>query len=251
MYNLIQMAVPLGIYVVFHIAVLFMLYLRIEQIQHEHVLKALPIKVWVNGTRGKSSVTRLIAAGIRSKNIKVIAKTTGTKARFINDNDSEEPVDRISQPNIHEQMTILKKARAKRPEAVVLECMALRPDLQYTEARRIVKPDIVVITNVRADHLDVMGPTLKDVAYNFINALPKGCRLVTTDRNIFSEFKKMIEHKKIAITIVDENTIDDRTMQDFKYIEHKENITLALSVCNMIGADTRAALRSTQNSLTD
>src|SRR4030043_380543 len=90
---------------------------------------------------------------------------------------------------------------------------------------------------------------LKGVAYTFINALPKGCRLVSTERNIFSEFKKMIEHKKIATTIVDEITIDDRTMQDFKYIEHKANIALALSVCNMIGADTRAALRTSQNSL--
>ncbi len=245
------MTIPFGIFVVFFLAVLFILFLLIEQLRHRNVLDQIPVRIWVNGTRGKSSVTRLIAAGLRSKNIKVIAKTTGTKARFIYDNKTEEPIERISQPNIHEQISILRKATKENPEITVLECMALRPDLQYTEANQIVKPSIVVITNVRADHIDVMGPTIKDIAHNFINALPKGIHLITTEKKIFSDFHKILEKRNIKITIVDAEVVNDHTMEEFHYIEHKENVALALKVCDMVGVDREKAIYSMQNSLPD
>ena len=37
----------------------------------------------MNGTRGKSSVTRLVAAGLREGGLKTFAKTTGTAPRVI------------------------------------------------------------------------------------------------------------------------------------------------------------------------
>ena len=51
--------------------------------RHERQLARIPVRVHVNGTRGKSSVTRLIAAGLRSTGRRVFAKTTGTMARMI------------------------------------------------------------------------------------------------------------------------------------------------------------------------
>src|SRR5687768_2797499 len=55
----------------------------LEGIQHKKHLSKLKIRVHVNGTRGKSSVTRLIAAGLREGGIVTCAKTTGTLARLI------------------------------------------------------------------------------------------------------------------------------------------------------------------------
>ena len=43
----------------------------------------IPIRIHVNGTRGKSSVTRLIAAGLRAGGKRTFAKTTGTAPRVI------------------------------------------------------------------------------------------------------------------------------------------------------------------------
>ena len=37
-----------------------------EYWRHQRNVKAIPIRIHVNGTRGKSSVTRLIAAGLRA-----------------------------------------------------------------------------------------------------------------------------------------------------------------------------------------
>ena len=44
----------------------------IESYYHNYYLKSIPIRIHVNGARGKSSVTRLIAAGIRASGKKVI-----------------------------------------------------------------------------------------------------------------------------------------------------------------------------------
>jgi len=52
----------------------------VEVRRHERQLARIPVRVHVNGTRGKSSVTRLIAAGLRSTGRRVFAKTTGWDA---------------------------------------------------------------------------------------------------------------------------------------------------------------------------
>ena len=45
---------------------------------HKRSLNLIPLRIHVNGTRGKSSVTRLIAAGLREGGMRTFAKTTGT-----------------------------------------------------------------------------------------------------------------------------------------------------------------------------
>ncbi|TFH29311.1 MAG: poly-gamma-glutamate synthase PgsB, partial [Myxococcales bacterium] len=61
----------------------------LELILHRRRLKKIPIRIHVNGTRGKTSVTRLIAAGLREAGIRCVAKTTGTVPRFILPNGRE------------------------------------------------------------------------------------------------------------------------------------------------------------------
>ena len=53
----------------------------IESLVHRRCLSKIPYRIHVNGTRGKSSVTRLIAAGLREGGIRTCAKTTGTLPR--------------------------------------------------------------------------------------------------------------------------------------------------------------------------
>ncbi|MET0492474.1 MAG: poly-gamma-glutamate synthase PgsB, partial [Actinoplanes sp.] len=66
----------------------------VEQRNHERNLKTIPHRVLVNGIRGKSSITRLCAGALRGGNLRVVAKTTGTAARFIFPDATEEPVHR-------------------------------------------------------------------------------------------------------------------------------------------------------------
>ncbi len=157
---------------------------------HKRNVNKIPIRIHVNGTRGKSSVTRLIAGGLRASGMKVIAKTTGTKPRFIISNNEEFPIKRLGKPNIGEDKKIFRQAVKYKPDAIVLECMALVPEYQWTSAHRIVKSNIGVITNARADHLDVMGPTVLDVAKNLSNTIPKHGKFFTADPIHLDIFRK-------------------------------------------------------------
>ncbi len=236
------MAIPSVIGVILALLFLFIIFYRIETKNHQKNLKSIPIRILVNGSRGKSSVTRMIAAGLRVNGKKVIAKTTGTSARFILSNIEEEPVIRLGMATIREQIRIIKKAAKKNPDAIVLECMALHPELQWTESVQIVKPTAVVITNVRADHLDVMGPTIKDIAQTFISVVPKNCKVFTAESHIFDVFAKPIRNKNIEIFASKTENVLDTTIKKFSYVEHKENVALALDICKYLGLDEKVAL---------
>src|SRR5690606_3623968 len=87
-----------------------------EAIQHRILLRTIPIRVHVNGTRGKTSVTRLIAAGLRGGGMRVCAKTTGSAAAMTDPEGREFPIYRISGANIIEQMRMLKRMASLKPE---------------------------------------------------------------------------------------------------------------------------------------
>ena len=249
--DIITVNMFLGIYAVLILIALYILFLRIEKINHEKRVRSIPVRIWVNGSRGKSSVTRLIAAGLRAGKKRVIAKTTGTKARFILNDQNEQPVIRLGMPNIREQVKIFKRAAAEKPDMIVLECMALRPDLQYSEAIHIVKPNVVVVTNVRADHLDVMGPSIKDVARNFMRAIPRNSTVFAGEKIILRDNEWLIRGKNVSTHLSEAKQISDKTINRFTYIEHKANVALALDVCKYFDVSEKDAIEAMCNANPD
>src|SRR5687767_2252726 len=103
---------------------ILIIYLIAEYLIHSVRLKSIPIRIHVNGTRGKSSVTRLIAGALRERGIKTLAKTTGTLPRMIMADGKEYPIYRPGGANIIEQLRIIDWAVYNNAEALVIECMA-------------------------------------------------------------------------------------------------------------------------------
>ncbi|SVE33996.1 uncharacterized protein METZ01_LOCUS486850, partial [marine metagenome] len=103
----------------------------IESHFHRLALAQLPIRIHVNGSRGKSSVTRLIAAGLRAGGLKTLAKTTGTAPRIIDENGKDRIIHRLRSASIGEQVRLLRNFAKKKPDAVVIECMAVNPQYQW------------------------------------------------------------------------------------------------------------------------
>ena len=60
-----------------------------ENTMHIRALESIPLRIHIYGSRGKSSVTRLVAAGLRSGGLKVLAKTTGSAPRIIDENGKD------------------------------------------------------------------------------------------------------------------------------------------------------------------
>jgi poly-gamma-glutamate synthase PgsB/CapB len=205
----------------------------VEMLRHRRALDKIRIRVHVNGTRGKSSVTRLIAAGLRAHGVRTVAKTTGTLARLILPNGRELPVYRPAKPNIIEQLAIVRAASDQKAEALVIECMALQPQLQSLSERKMIRATHGVLTNARPDHLDVMGPSDDDVALALAGSVPKDAKMFTAEVRRLSAIQAAAEDRNselIAVGPEDVKNVSDDVMSGFSYLEHKENVALALKV---------------------
>ena len=134
----------------------FVSYLVIETIVLNRRLRSIPLRICVTGTRGKSSVVRMIASVLREEGKQVLAKTTGTKASYILPGGEEVVVRRRGVVSIIEQKKLVKKAFRLNVECLVAEIMSIHPENHVIEAQRLLKPHIVVLTNVRRDHTGAM-----------------------------------------------------------------------------------------------
>ena len=124
----------------------------------------MPLRICVTGTRGKSSTVRLITAVLRENGKKTIAKTTGSEAQYIYPDGTAHPVKRRGIPSIIEQKQLFEKAAQLHAECVVAEIMSIHPENHSVESQQIIKPHIVIITNIRPDHIDAMGKTTDEIA---------------------------------------------------------------------------------------
>jgi poly-gamma-glutamate synthase PgsB/CapB len=213
--------------------------------KHRFNLRKIPVRIHVNGTRGKSSVTRLIYGGLRADKSKtIVAKTTGTEARFLFPDGRELPVARPGKPNIIEQLRIVARAADLRPDIFVTECMAITPEYIRILEEKIIQSTIGVITNVREDHLDTMGPTQVDLAHNLCFSLPRNGLAFTTERKYLAILRAEAEKKNCQLVSVDTDQVSDDDMNRFSYIEHKENVAVALAVCDSFGIKRAAAFDS-------
>ncbi|MCP4424667.1 MAG: poly-gamma-glutamate synthase PgsB, partial [Chloroflexi bacterium] len=140
---------------------------------HQRRIDQLGIRVHVNGIRGKSTVTRLIAGVLRAGGYNTFAKTTGSAARIIHPDGSEDPIPRYGAATILEQINIIKAHVTPNTEAMVMECMAVNPAYQHVAQHEIVQGNITVITNVREDHQAQMGETLPEIAHALATTIPR------------------------------------------------------------------------------
>ena len=213
--------------------------------------KHIPVIIHVNGTRGKSSVTRLIAAGLRADGKKTIAKTTGSAPRLIFENGKEIPIIRHHGANIKEQLKIIKFVAKRKIDILVLECMAVNPEYQWVTEHEIINSNIGVITNSRPDHLDLMGPGIKNVTLSLCNTLPPRGIAFTAERNMFPLIKKQAKKNHTKLIQTDKENVTDEDMKGFSYIEHKENVALSLEICKHLGVDKKTALQGMYDALPD
>ena len=220
-------------------------YFVAEFFLHKRVLRRIPVRIHVNGTRGKTSVVRLIAAGLRAGGKCVYAKSSGTLTSVTDDAGNEFPVFRFSQPNIIEQIRVLRRISYSRPEVVVMECMALQPRFQSLTETHMVCSTHGVITNARRDHLDVMGPTGRDVALALAGSTPVKARLFTAEHEYFDVFQQAAEDRGSTVRQISDAEVDaipHETLARFRYQEHAENVALSLSVCEELGVPREVAL---------
>jgi poly-gamma-glutamate synthase PgsB/CapB len=156
------------------LTLLFLFSLVLEKLLHQRRICSIPLRICVTGTRGKSSVTRMLASVLREGGRTVLAKTTGSQPCVILPDGTEVEIPRRGLPGILEQKQLIKKGSALGVDSLVAELMSIRPENHYVESRHLLQPTLVAVTNVRRDHTEVMGGTEEKIASVFRLAIPPG-----------------------------------------------------------------------------
>ena len=158
--------------------ILVTLPLLVEYVRLKRWREAVPVRIHVHGTRGKTSTTRMLAAILRQRGHRVLAKTTGDAPEYILPDGSVQPVRRWAPARIQEHVNVLRMAARLRADIVVVEGMALQPETVF-QSEQILRATHAIITNVRPDHLETMSAGRRGVLRTLSLMLPKRGTLYT------------------------------------------------------------------------
>lgn len=129
-----------------------------------------------------------VATVLRQSGIRTMAKITGDEPVLIDPNGERHLISRRGPARIQEQLRIVKTAADLKVEALIVECMAIDPHLQFISENKIIRSTIGVITNARRDHLEVLGNNPDHIAACLSQTIPRNGVFITADPNQRSYF---------------------------------------------------------------
>lgn len=222
-----------------------LLYLGLERARLERALRRVPRRVAVTGTRGKSGVTRLVAAGLRASDAKVLAKTTGSRPVLILPDGSEREIARLGGASIREQVRLVALAAELGADTLVSEMMSIGAECLAVESGRILRPGTLAVTNVRLDHLDDMGRTRDAVARTLAAAVPAAATVLLPREELHPAFVGAAARNGSTLRPVDPADAGPTGAGDRRppLGEFEPNVRLAAAVLAALGVDEASARR--------
>jgi poly-gamma-glutamate synthase PgsB/CapB len=210
--------------------------LLVESAQARRIRMTIPVRIHVNGTRGKSSVAAYVAAAFRAHGRRTLCKVTGVVPTLILPDGSRRRLSRIGTPRLQEQLSFLRHARHYGCEVVVCECMSITPLLQRAE-RLLIRPTIAVLTNILDDHREDQGITERERVAGFLQWLPEKCTLITGERRHAGTLEEALRRIGSSLVHADSPGSPHRGNEGML----PENVSLALAVCQEAGLDADVA----------
>jgi gamma-polyglutamate synthase len=180
-------------------------YLTAERVRLGRDQAAIPLRIAVTGTRGKSTVTRQLASVLRQDGRKVVAKTTGSEAVAVMPDGGERPVKRRGRPSIIEQKRFLRLAATLRADVAVAEVMSIHAENHRVETERLLRPHLVLITNARVDHTDAMGRSPDAVAEVLALDIQPGARVFIPAGECRPAFRERARRVGATLVVVPES----------------------------------------------
>lgn len=215
--------------------VIIIILLVVENIMHKRNLDNIKIRILVNGTRGKTSTTRIITSAMQNHGIRTIARTTGSAAEVIFPDGSVEPIERKKKARITELIDFVRLAKKENVECIVVECMALKGENQRMVAQKLICPTHVVITNCYIDHIVEIGSTEEETVATLAQSINPNSEVFALDERVgqytlhFHQVEK--EHFDLDMNIP----------------IHDDNIALAKAVLSAFGINEDELASSVKN----
>ena len=184
--------------------------------------------VLVIGTRGKSTLARLLHAAFLACGIRCHARITGVVPRQLGPDGTMTPILRTYGGHVAEMRWWLRSLPDK-AEAVVLENSAVAPELQPL-AGRWLRPEVVVLTNVLADHFEAWGPSQRQAAEVLLKGVPEGCTVIAPAEVLARE------DVNAALGGANCRAVASRPETGEAFPDAaSQNLSLALTVCDHLG----------------
>ncbi len=221
--------------IIISLSILYITYLIIEKYYYKNLRKHFKHIIHVNGTRGKTSVTRMIGHILSENEYSVCVKTTGTIPTIILPNNEEVVIKRLGRANIKEQLKVMKIAKKNGADILVIECMAITPKYQFITHHKMLNANITVLTNVRLDHQDVLGKSEVEIAESFYNTISESGVLFVNEKYKSFYIK---ETEKRQTKVISFNDFDGKQDIDL----YPDNIGAVLKVGEYFNIDNNKAL---------
>ena len=216
------------------------IFLFVEKKLYERNIESFNVRVLVTGTRGKSNVTELIIAALQSSGTKTAGKITGIVPSVILPDGTKKIIRRLGTARVQEQIKFVNFAALYKPDAIVLECMSIQPELQKLESR-LFKPHIHVITNIRNDHQEELGFELASQAEAITLAIPPNSKIVTNEKRFIKMINSVSNERKSEVYTC-EDKIESSQSKFGDCVA--ENAGIAMKVCELLDVSEQIALNS-------
>lgn len=213
--------------------VMLSFYLIANELLTRHYRKEIKLVIHVNGIRGKSTIVRMLDAVFREHGYQTFSKVTGTYPRYTSVDGVERDIKRVN-ANILEQRRFLKKAYKDKAEVLIIECMALNPELQSI-SERFLKSDVTIISNVKIDHLEVMGESHYEIGRTLLKSAPEKNLVIVGDTYLHENYYEL------------NNNIVMANSYEAIEGEYKSNTDIVFELANRLKLDTdisKEAIRS-------
>lgn len=180
-------------------------------------------RILVTGSRGKSSLVRLLFAGMASRGLKVRARITGVLPRELSP-IGERTIERNSPGHVLEMRWWLEQI-PRDTDAVVMENSAVAAELQPLAARWL-QPTLIVWTNSREDHQEIWGKGGAAAEAAILCGVPGNVSLVVGGEVMRSaNLKELFARRTAPVTVAEGYQLNYR----------RSNMGLARKVLENIG----------------
>lgn len=169
--------------------------------RHQDRLAEIDIRLSVSGTRGKSTIVRWLHDELLDRDYDTYAKLTGTEPISMY-NGRERQIERRGRTTLYENE--LEIRRYFPMDAIVVENQGITPYTTRLVNTRYVDPTVVVVTNVREDHLDTLGEDRERVVRALARSIPPDTHVICGEQGeaLRRYFARELDQRGATVTFV-------------------------------------------------
>ncbi len=207
------------------------------------LVRDIPLRIAVTGTRGKTSTTLAIEKHLRQRGHDTMAKVTGTTPYVVR-NGEPVPTPRYGPVMLDETMWEIK--RHAPCGAAIIENQAIA-EYGMRIVHQALRPHVIVITNVRRDHQDQVGREPQRIARAFGRSVRKGATVLCgeQDPTLAAIVQEEVQRRKAHYVQVDEHLGDPPGMVNHRIVHQLLERVHGTGLPDRVLDATRTALQRT------